>query len=575
MKLSFVKFLIALIVFFSFSCNHGNRNNKPDGNQIVPPKVPKVPKAPKAPKDPKVKIFTVYEKDVKNNRVLIPTDKNEVRKANIKLEFEETDAPKEFKVLPESLTLEKEGDKGTIVVSTEATKDYNACSFTVTVIRSSGITGEKTIEECVAALESYISWNGTVTEKDITLPSTVAGFDDSSLVWKSSDEKVCSLNGEITRDLEDVEVTLTCEVSFKGNKMTTSFKLIVGRIKELSKKKDVNGSPYVYKLDFSTKGMLSISENGKEISKHEVSDINTKTKSVTLKLKETLDNVNGGNLITLEDLLSHRRAYSIKRTEALFGSAYKNLAKASAIEWDDFKKYVVGIDKAESSNASSNLDTDEKVFNYVKARYQSFGENWNSFKVLDVTQKTKAMKGFLGWIKTCYIYADMLNNISDENIFEYISKDRELADKYSVAKLGSSKVCKYVLVKTNELTTYPEGYKFLATAMYDSSKNWNEQNGDYYTGKSTSMAISTEVGHVRKDGKLVSSLYIENNGNSEPYMGIITGNEFVSYSQGAEILRATLNDTKDKKLTINITTEGSLKGKYELEFLPDTEGFKD
>lgn len=563
MKLSFVKFLIALVVFFSFSCNHGNRNNKPDGNQVVPPKAPTV------------KIFTVYEKDVKNNRVLIPTDENEVRKANIKLEFEEADAPKEFNVSPELLVLEKAGDKGTIVVSTEATKGYKACTFTVTVIRSSGITGEKTIEECVAALESYISWNGTVTEKDIALPSTVAGFDDSSLVWKSSDEKVCSLNGEITRDLEDVEVTLTCEVSFKGNKMTTSFNLIVGRIKELSKKKDVNGSPYVYKLDFSTKGMLSILENGKEKFKHEVKNINTKTRSITLKLKETLENANGGNLITLEDLLSHRRAYSIKRTEALFGSAYKNLAKASAIEWDDFKKYVVGIDKAESSNASSNLDTDEKVFNYVKVRYQSFGENWDSFKVLDVTQKTKAMKGFLGWIKTYYIYGDMLNNINDENIFEYISKDRELADKYSVAKLGSSKVCKYVLVKTNELTTYPEGYKFLATAMYDSSKNWNEQNGDYYTGKSTSVAISTEVGHVRKDGKLVSSLYIENSGNSEPYMGIITGNEFVSYSQGAEILKATLNDTKDKKLTINITTEGSLKGKYELDFLPDTVGFKD
>ncbi|MGP1437683.1 MAG: immunoglobulin-like domain-containing protein [Treponema sp.] len=516
--------------------------------------------------------LTIYDKSASSGRVLIPTDKNQVKKENIVLEFADENPPQQFKVMPETLSLANAGDKGEITISTDATEIYEAWNIKVNVIRSSGDMGEKTIEECVASLESSLLWNNTVVENNIVLPATVEGFANSTVEWASSDEKTCTKTGEITRDLEDVEVTLTCKVSFKSKQENSTFKVIAGRVKQIRKKKDVNGNPYVYMVDLSKKGTLEYSENGIARSSYEIKNIDIKTKDATIALKKLLED---NSLVSLEELFAKIQNQNLARTEAQFGMLYKKLVKSVSIEWEDFKKYIIAIDKEESKTGTSNLNTDEQVFNYVKDRYQEIGTSWSNFNSLDASKKTTAIKGFLKMLKDCFVSLHDFKNVTEDNIFKVLLENRKLESEYNNSKRSSAKPCKYVLEKTTDLNTYPDGYRFLATAIYDPNKNWNEQHGDYHTEKTASIKLGLEAGHTMKDGRLVAELtYEDASENYITYRGIITGNKFITHNS-QESIEATLNDTKDQNLSLNITKNDTLKGNHQLKFIADTIGFKD
>jgi lipoprotein len=567
MKNSFIKVLVIWLIVFSVSCGHGNGGNdkkdKPNNPSEPPTTLKKL----------HVETLTVHKANAISGTVVIDESKTKVEKGDIILEFKEWKPGKAFSITPESISLPNKGDKATLNISTNATSEFATWNQKITVIRSSGMNADKSIEECLATLGSMLTWNNSTTNENIILPGSILGFNGLTITWESSNEKACTKQGIITRDLDDVEVTLTATVKYKGETKVVKFKVTVARIELLTKSKTVNGKPYIYKLDFSKKGTLIISEAGKEKSKHEVKDIDVKTKHVSLTLKETLHE---NNLVSINDLFAKSRKQSIAITEAQFGALYKKLTKANSIDWDDFKKYIIEIDKAESTDGSSSLDTDEKIFDYVHLRYSKIAENWGAFQALDKDQKTQAIKGFLTWLKNAIASTYNLTNTTEDNIFELISEERKLENEYHSSKLSSTKVCMYVLEKTTDLATYPEGYKFLATAVYDSSKNWNEQHGDYCTEKAAPVNLVLEAGHTMKDGRLVCTLiYEDNTSNTHPYRGVIASNKFEGSNYEGNRLEATLNDSKDKNLSLNITTDGTLKGNHVLKFVADTIGFKD
>ena len=555
-------------IVFSVSCGHGN-SNKPEDHQDPPTTLKKL----------NVKILKVHKLNAITGVVVIPEDKTEVKEGDIELEFIEW-KPTSFNMTPETITLANKGDKATFKISTNATSEFAAWNQEITVIRSSGATADKTMEECLATLASMLTWNNSITDKDIILPGSILGFDGLTITWESSNEKACTKQGVITRDLDDVEVTLTATVKYKGETRTASFKVTVARIMLLTKKKIVNGKDVISKLDFSEKGSLLVDKNNEEeLGKYEIKNIDRNSKTIRLALKEIKDYANGGKLTKIDDISSNLHKHEAKVVEATFGETYKKLFKASTILWEDIKTYIIGVSKANSQDGTTTINTDEQVFDYIKNVYSAIATSYQDFQALNENDKTTRLKAFLTTMKNnvCDRYA-FQEEIKEEDFFGILLEDRKLSMENHSMRLSKEKDFSYVLEKTTD-ATYPEGYKLLMTAIHQKDKAWHEQNGHYHTANSK---LGLEAEHFRKNSGLVARFIYENQDqNVETYRGIISNGEFLSKNYAKEVfVKATTKDEKIGKIDFNIleekiTQNESLKGLHALKFYPEVIGFQD
>lgn len=568
MKNNFIRTVVMCVIVFSVSCGHGN-SNKPKDHQDPPATLKKL----------NVKTLTVHKANAITGTVVIDENKTKVEKGDIELEFKEWKPEKAFTITPETITLANKGDKATFKISTNATSEFAAWNQEITVIRSSGATADKTMEECLATLASMLTWNNSITDKDIILPGSILGFDGLTITWESSNEKACTKQGVITRDLEDVEVTLTATVKYKGETRTASFKVTVARIMLLTKKKIVNGKDVISKLDFSEKGSLLVDKNNEEeLGKYEIKNVDRNSKTIRLALKEIKDYANGGKLTKIDDISSNLHKHEAKVVEATFGETYKKLFKASTILWEDIKTYIIGVSKANSQDGTTTINTDEQVFDYIKNVYSAIATSYQDFQALNENDKTTRLKAFLTTMKNnvCDRYA-FQEEIKEEDIFGILLEDRKLSVENHSMRLSKEKDFSYVLEKTTDVT-YPEGYKLLMTAIHQKDKAWYEQNGNYHTANSK---LGLEAEHFRKNSGLVARFIYENQDqNVETYRGIISNGEFLSKNAKEVLVKATIKDEKTDKIEFTITeekiTQGSiLRGMHELKFYPELIGFQD
>ena len=571
MKNNFIKVLVMCAILFSMSCGHGNGGKDNPNNP---------PKPPTPAKKLNVKTLTVHKGNAITGTVVIDENKTKVEKGDIELEFKEWKPGKAFSITPETITLANKGDKATFKISTNATSEFAAWDQEITVIRSSGMNADKTMEECLATLASMLTWNNSITDKDITLPETIQGFDGLTITWESSNEKACTKQGVITRDLEDVEVTLTPTVKYKGETRTTSFKVTVARIMLLTKKKVVNGKDVISKLDFSEKGSLLVDKNNEEeMEKYEIKNIDTKAKTIRLALKEIKDHSNGGKLTKIDDIFSNLHKHEAKVVEATFGKTYKKLFKASTILWEDIKTYVIGVSKANSQDGTTAINTDEEDFDYIKNVYGAIATSYQDFQALNENDKTTRIKAFLTTMKNNVCDRNAFQeDIKEEDIFGILLEDRKLSMENHSMRLSKEKDFSYVLEKTTD-ATYPEGHKLLMTAIHQKDKAWHEQNGNYHTANSRLELVAE---HFRKNSGLVARFIYENQDqNVETYRGIISNEEFLSKNYAKEVLvKATIKDEKTDKIDFDIIEEkitpGSiLRGGHELKFYPELIGFQE
>jgi len=569
MKNNFIKVLVICAILFSMSCGHGNGGKDNPNNP---------PKPPTPLKELHVKTLTVHKANAITRTVVIPEDKAKVEKGDIELEFNEWKPEKAFTITPETITLANKGDKATFKISTNATSEFEAWNQEITVIRSSGATADKTMEECLATLASMLTWNNSITDKDIILPGSILGFDGLTITWESSNEKACTKQGVITRDLEDVEVTLTATVKYKGETRTASFKVTVARIMLLTKKKIVNGKDVISKLDFSEKGSLLVDKNNEEeLGKYEIKNIDRNSKTIRLALKEIKDYANGGKLTKIDDISSNLHKHEAKVVEATFGETYKKLFKASTILWEDVKAYIIGVSKANSQDGTTTINTDKEVFDYIKNVYSAIATSYQDFQALNENDKTTRLKVFLTTMKNnvCDRYA-FQEDIKEVDIFGILLEDRKLSMENHFARLSKEKDFSYVLEKTTD-ATYPEGYKLLMTAIHQKDKAWHEQNGNYRTANSRLELVAE---HFRKNNSLLARFIYENQDqNVETYRGIISNGEFLSKNAKEVLVKATIKDEKTDKIDFDIIEEkitpGSiLRGGHELKFYPELIGFQ-
>lgn len=569
MRNSFIRTIAMYAIVFSVSCGHGN-SNKPEDHQDPPTTLKKL----------NVKILKVHKLNAITGVVVIPEDKTEVKEGDIELEFIEW-KPTSFNMTPETITLANKGDKATFKISTNATSEFEAWDQEITVIRSSGMDVSKSMEECLATLSSVLLWNNTITDKDIKLIDTVPNFDGSTITWESSNEKACTKQGVITRDLDDVEVTLTATVTYNGETKTVTFKVIVARIMLLTKKKVVNGKDVISKLDFSEKGSLLVDKNNEEeLGKYEIKNVDMNSKTIRLALREIKDYANGGKLTKIDDISSNLHKHEAKVVEATFGETYKKLFKGSTILWKDVKAYVIGVSKANSEDGTTAINTDEQVFDYIKNVYSAIATSYQEFQALNENDKTTRLKVFLTTMKNnvCDRYA-FQEEIKEEDIFGILLEDRKLSIETHFMRVSKEKDFSYILEKTNDSVTYPEGYKLVMKAIHQKDKAWYEQNGYYHTEDSK---LGLEAEHFRKNSGLVARFIYENQDqNVETYRGIISNGEFLSKNYAKEVfVKATIKDEKTDKIEFTITEEKitqneSLKRLHALKFYPEVIGFQD
>lgn len=569
MRNSFIRTVFMCAILFSMSCGHGN------GGKDNPPKPPT------PAKKLNVKTLTVHKANAITGTVVIDENKTKVEKGDIELEFKEWKPGKAFSITPETITLANKGDRGKITISTNATEEFEAWKQEITVIRSSGMDVSKSMEECLATLSSVLLWNNTITDKDIKLIDTVPNFDGSTVTWASSNEKACTKQGVITRDLDDVEVTLTATVTYNGETKTVTFKVTIARINLLTKKKIVNGKDIISKLDFSEKGSLLVDKNNEEeLGKYEIKNVDMNSRTIRLALREIKDYSNGGKLTKIDDIFSNLHKHEAKVVEATFGETYKKLFKGSTILWKDVKAYVIGVSKANSEDGTTAINTDEQVFDYIKNVYSAIATSYQDFQALNENDKTTRLKAFLTTMKNnfCDRYS-FQEDIKEEDIFGILLEDRKLSIENHFTRVSKEKDFSYILEKTNDSAIYPEGYKLVMKAIHQKDKAWYEQNGYYHTEDSK---LGLEAEHFRKNSGLVARFIYENQDqNVETYRGIISNGEFLSKNYAKEVfVKATIKDEKTDKIEFTITEEKitqneSLKRLHALKFYPEVIGFQD
>ena len=506
------------------------------------------------PKKPSlnVKTLTIHGKSAASGKVTISTDKNQVIKADIKLEFlEEGDgvpASDDFAIYPESVSLANAGDKATLTLSTQETTKYAAWELIIEVTRAKAEGEEKTIDDCIDALTSQLAWAGIAVDKPISLPVTVTGYDGSTVAWTCADEHVDATTGNITQDLANVTVEVQAKVAWKGKEKTVTFKVTVQRLKKISWK-DGQGTT---EIDLSKEGILLYSLKNDPRFEFEIKNVDVKAKRFTAKILKRKKNVD--KLKSIDEIIEFQVEDRIKLLENFF-----KLEEKENITWEELKKYVA---------FSIGHINDDDNFLFPKFKDKSgYNGTLEAFKALQPSERNKFVKVFIKAFqnKSAVRYGIDKNLPTQDFLAQLKVKVKESITIY-FKHMGKEFTWGYVLEKKNNDPSYPDGYAFEAKTIYDPQRQWYDQMCTYEDDARDKNILMQEY-----NGKLDIFLRFSL-GNNKSFFG---GAEAIPASLPLELndgddknpkkLNCTMSSTQDGKLTC-IVTEGEYAGTYELRF---------
>lgn len=600
-------------------------------------------------KEPTLKKMTVHGVEVKNDKVTIPLAEARVSSDNIKVFFEEPDAPNTPTCTPATLELNA-GESKTLEVSTQASKDYKSFKRTITVIREakqerkvakftiyslSAIGGTVTIEQgsvtkndialefegegavqnftfspdpfvleysakkeititvaesdiykakelkaevkrvkdpqapqniddCVETLRTTLPWINNLVSENINLPATVPGFNDSKVKWTTSDQKHCAINGEITRDIVDVEVELTAEVEWNAQKKTSTFKVKVQRYLKIREKREVYTNKFaIYSFDFSTDGILLYTKDDKPIAKAEIKNVDTKEGTFVFRLLKVSQGYEEGDLIDLEDKIYAE----IKIIAVLFGERYRNLMFSNDITWDALKDYAI-----HANEEWTKITDDEQLFNAIKRRILSgYQGSLADFKAMSATERTKIVKNSFKQMKEGFcdmhgIPSNTLDNELDEKLKTAIKEKNRVAFEMASAE----KTIKYTLSKgaSSPGTEYLDGVKFEGQAQYQNGKAWHEQFGSYEKNAPGTAEPKIFLKVAKTGNKIILDISYAPQGSSGyiDFKGELQGNTFTAQTEDKQKqLSGSIVDTNDGHVTFTADS-GEFTGTHSLEF---------
>ena len=499
--------------------------------------------------------LTIHRRSATSKSVTIK--KETVTKDDVFLSFLEPDAPSEFTMTPESLTLPKNG-KGTLTISTAETETYNAWNIEVEVKREKDENDPKDIDDVIATLKNQLTWVDAYVESDIALPGTVTGFTDSNVEWRSEDKEHFNIyTGEVKRDIADVKLEIKATVSWNGNTKTVTFSTTIKRIDKIEERRNYDGGiEKIIVWDFSEEGFLKRSFDGKATHLWEISNVDIKKKELTASLKKKSIKEEAGELLELEDYSKEKEKDMRKQLEPLFGASYIALKKKSVITWQEYKAYFL-----ETGNFSET--DDEKLFESLKERTPLLGDysgTFAEFNALSDAERTKIIKDGLNNIKLGYcIEWNIPKDTADEELISKILEKVTLQVRMDVEKVSQEWKCNYRL-----------DYGIHIIVAYDSNKRWCEQFGFYNNEhKQGERQVSCLFDKISTDEIMIQLDTWKDNNDHPMFRGkclISQSNSFTlkNTKDESKELQCSVTDVKDGEFTL--TTTGSITGTFKMKF---------
>ena len=516
-----------------------------------------------------LKKISIFGK-VASSKFYIPNDKNKIEKVDIALEFIQNDVSA-FDIMPNPFKIEDGEDEKKLIIFIDESPLYERWQMEIDVLREK--TENKTIDDAVLKLESLISWANTTVEKDISLPKTVEGFQDSTVEWLSSDFLHCTNDGTITQDLRDISVSFIATIKWNGKEKIVYFNVVVGRIKKIIKIEPTRPLETKVIYDFSSQQYLDLYQNGTLIKKYQIKSVDIEEKKLALKL---VAKMNEENVLTkVEDLKDSQKKYEIAKV--LFGKKFVKLKNASLVTWEDFKDYandyldVVGFVDVE----------DEELFDWlVRGAFFigipiTFSGTFEEFKKLAPLEITHLLQDLFKRAKDSLIkFEGWDKNIQDDEFLPLLLEEYKTMFEYEIDSLGKSKTYSYILKKTNERQIWELGYSFEAEATYQKSLPWQEQNGYYILKDAPSnVRLYIEVVYKNKVGIYHGVVTYDSSTMTSPsphyqFSGLLLDKGFCLIDEGyGKTLEGNIKDLKNGKISLYISTYEIRSGTNILTFV--------
>ena len=500
--------------------------------------------------------LTIHRRSATSKSVTIKEET--VVKGDVVLKFLESDAPSDFTISPESLTLPKNG-KGTLTISTAETETYNAWNIEVEVKREKDENDPKDIDDVIATLKNQLTWVDAYVDSDIVLPGTVTGFTDSDVEWRSEDEEHCNILGQIHRDIIDVKVQFEATVSWNGSIKTVTFSTTIKRIDKIEERRNYDGGvEKIIVWDFSEEGFLKRSFDGKATHLWEIGNVDIKKKELTASLKKKSIREESGELLELEDYPKEKEKDYRKELESLFGASYIALKKKSVITWQEFKAYLLEIEM------EGCLETeDEKLFEYLKGKTPFLGKytgTFADFNALSDAERTKIIKDGLNDLKLGYcIGFNIPKDTADEELISKSLEKRTQGLQMDVEMVSQEWKCNYRLYSRIDIQV-----------AYDNNKRWCEQFGFYNNEhKQGERQVSCLFDKISTDEIMIQLDTWKDNNDHPMFRGkclISQSNSFTlkNTKDESKELQCSVTDVKDGEFTLSTT--GSITGTFKMKF---------
>jgi len=315
-------------------------------------------------------------------------------------------------------------------------------------------------------------------------------------------------------------------------------------------------SVYTYLTRFSNCGLLSVYVGTTKEDYKEV-----------IKLIKEEDRFSK-ELLTADEYIQKEQKRHNESIERHFGLKYVELENKTNITWDDLKAYLI-----HSGYNYTGLNTnDEQAFdNFKRGKVnENYQGSFDDFKGLSPAERDKVVKDFLKRYKNEEAFvAGLAENLPTT---EFVTQLKNHKLKMStIYYMGSfeDKTYQYTLEVKNADPLFPNGYAIKAKSFYDSQKEWYEQNGSYecdfrrlHASKYNNelyinlTVMQSSAGHAIGCPIMTSSANsFELRGEYNPLRG--------------KKIKCTVNDTKDEKLTLNITIDiPNVAGTYTFKFEP-------
>ncbi|MGP1437900.1 MAG: hypothetical protein ACTTKH_02370 [Treponema sp.] len=497
-----------------------------------------------------IKTLTIHGKNATSGNVSIKEENT--TKANVTLAFLETDAPTEFTVSPDPLTLAKNETK-VLKISTAETEKYKAWEFSVNIKKAKEDSEPKDIDDVIEALKSQLTWVDSYVEDNIQLLNSVIGFADSNIEWEALDAEHCDKMGHIHRDIADVKVQLKATVTWQGNIKTVTLSTTIKRLEKIEKTNNrPDGSVATYTWDFSEKGFLKYSIDGKASYLWEIKNVDVKKKEFTVSLKKRVFGIATNKFLELEEYIKLEENRNEKNINNYFGALYIALKNKSVIKWEDFKPYVLGLEFSDKTE-------DDKIFEDIKGIpfWGSYSGTFAEFNALNDAERTKIIKDVLNNFKLHVSKEfNILENTPDEKFAEILLEKTKQAIRARVEKYAQEWKYSYKVEH--------DGKELSARVIYDNTKKWCEQIGEYQNNSGGRISFEK-----LNDNEVKINIFIQKNNAYYKFLGeclIAQSNSFTlkNDKDASKELQCAIIDAKDGKITL--TTAGALDETFNMEF---------